>query len=108
MSFLKELREEQREAKHRKEQKQSESVKLAIVQSVPAVIDQPVADTQADDIQRKQVKPCTPEESGMIQCKHCHYWNYSRCRHTKYGSADSERWRRCKGYILRKYEENSE
>jgi hypothetical protein len=36
----------------------------------------------------------------MIQCKACQSWQYSQCRKPGFGSADPQRWRRCKGFTV--------
>ena len=100
MSYLQRLRE-----KHSDQQRQATETQ----QEAPA---QRQAVTQQEAIKAEPVATAPPtanraeleydqhshQACGMIQCRTCKHWCYSQCRNRGYGSADPERWRRCKGY----------
>ena len=98
MSYLQQLR-----AKYKQQQGQAvQAPQEALEHQQELTIQQqpePVEISQGESTKiLPECEPYSPQESGMIQCKDCQHWQYSQCRNKGYGSADPERWRRCRGY----------
>lgn len=99
MSYLQRLREKHKHQQRQAPQEAPAQREATIQQG--ACKAEPITTTAKAPTASKaepEYDPYSHQACGMIQCKTCKHWNYSQCRNKGYGSADPERWRRCKGY----------
>ena len=95
MSYLQKLRDRQKAQQQEAKTIQHKGFKIRQEQTEPKPME--TAGKGISDA-KPEYDPYSPQACGMIQCKDCRHWNYSQCRNDGYGSADPERWRRCKGF----------